>query len=219
MTHGETIGTVDAPSRLDLLQYAPPYPGTSVVAPALIPSPPLLDAEAGDDELAVRALEAYRMVAEARTRKRCYVLRNGPGRFRGIIAPGARKLAEHSIPPIAWCGWSFDLWAQRSSALPPVPFAFGHRRIETKRGWFWSEAGAYMGGNARYGAAHLLLLQRWQAMAREIHGARSREEAEAIARRWFPGRAYERMVTEAVVESQAETARLHDALRRGEWLW
>ena len=218
---GLTIGTPAASSHLDALQFAPPYPGISVVAPALVPPPPLLDAEWGDEELAAKALDAYRKVAAHRTRRRCFILRSGPGRFFRLILEGARKMLEFSIPPIAWCAWSWDLWHVRSRSTPPIHYVFGARRIEQRRGWFRSEALAYLGGAARYGEAHRKLLSRWESMAADLRRTDAKSEAEvrAAIARWFPDGKYERMIAEARAEASAEDARLHEALERGEWLW
>jgi hypothetical protein len=205
------------------LRAAPPFPGVSVVAPALVPDPPLLDASLSEVARVWKLVRAYRAVVEAKCGERCFAFARGDVRrsslYRGM-ANGAAALIEHGIAPIAWAAWTTDVWQRDGNrSAPPVPLVWGAKRIAERRGWFRRESLTYMGGRAVFGPKLRELIRRWHALAGALIRADEPSGGAALVERWFPGTRYDDLVREAKVESARKNAELRARAEDGEWLW
>lgn len=205
------------------LVFGPPYPGASVVEPATVPPPPLLDPTASERSWALALVRAYRGAVSSRTKKACFVLAKGDitaSRYYPMLLSGARKLIEHKLPPAAWAAWSVDVWRSRGEKdAPPLAYVWGAKRIEERRGWFRHEAASYEGGMALYGRAHRTLLAKWNAMAAELMRVVDPADGPKVVERHFPGRSYDALVEAARREAVATNGELQARLESGEWLW
>jgi hypothetical protein len=202
----------------------PPFPGASLIAPATLPSPPLLDEKMGDLERADMLAVAFRAAAESRFGGRCWAFRGGPlmrSKFYSLLVDAAQTLLDLEFSPAAWCAFSCDVWKKhadergRKVKHPPVQWVFNASRIVERRGWFRAEEDNYAGGRIIYGPKHKALLGRYALMRAEL--LRRQEPVATIVARYFPN--WERTITDV----RAEVAELQQDLRaraeRGEFLW
>lgn len=217
-------GTYAGPPLLTRLVAAPPYPGASVVMPATVPDPPLLDPTHTERAHVLNLCFTWRTVLRARMGASWFVkpaIVTPRWRYYKQLANAAEQLIKHSLWPMAWGAWSIDLWKRDGSQdAPPLTVVWAAKRIERLRGWFGKEAQTYLGGRAIFGAKHRDLLRRWTAMGYELIRAGERPEDSArIVERWFPGALYDELVRSARVEAATKTAELRARVDSGEWVW
>ena len=204
----------------------PPFPGPSVLPPAVVPYPPKLDPDESDLGLAKAVLKAYWGACESRFKKRSWVLRQ-PGalaaskQLKSLVA-GAKVLLEKGIPPASWAAFSVDVWRKydKKSTPPPLAWVFSPNRMEEREGWYREEAGGY-GGRAVFSPAAKELLLRYMAMSRALvlEQVQDEDDVARVMHKYLPGDAYEFLVAKARIQSKEEQDRLNGAAKRGAWLW
>jgi hypothetical protein len=215
---------------------APPFPGASLLAPAILPSPPTLDAEASPLERTQVLARAFRAGVESRFGEGAAFTAPRPGEVRAskhyaTLLAGAEALIAAEIAPAAWVAFSCDLWkryaVERATEKkgskaatrrgPSVAWVFNPKRIAERAGWFRAEETTYSGGLAVFGPKHKALLQRHAEMRAALH--RAAEPAADIIHRYFPPGAFDRAVAAARRENAEIQQRLRDGVQTGEWFW
>lgn len=221
---GSAMGSARDPDvgPMSIVSLGPPYPGASLVPPAVIPAPPLLPDSANDVLVARTLVSTYRQAAESRTKERCFVLARvdlvRSRHYAPLVACGL-LLREKKIPPAAWAAWAIDLWRQHEKGVPPISLVWSKERVAKRSGWFRKEASSYVGGVVLYGPAHRDLIVRWERMARDLYRLEDPSGAAAVVERHFPGDAFDGHVRRAREEAEAKQRELRDLVEQGAWLW
>lgn len=222
---GLGIDPMDGPPAILRLRSAPPFPGVAVVAPAVVPEPPMLDPFATERSHVFHLAAVYRAAVTAKMHQPCFVLLRGLDRsphYR-TLANAAQALIKHHIAPAAWAAWTVDVWCRDGDRVqpPPINLVWGAKRITERRGWFGKEAASYMGGRAVFGPIHRSLLTRWYALGFELMMGpdRTPEEVAVVVEKHFPGTAYDDLVRSATVEASKKQAELLARAEALDWVW
>lgn len=202
----------------------PPYPGTSLVRPALKPPPPALPRDADDYELARALVDAYNGACTARLGARCSVLKSrksleGSRYYRGLVA-AAKLLRDKKIAPGAWAAFWLD--AQQRTKRPPIQVYFSEKFVgDQKKRWVFRKARPHYGHRAVFGDAHKALIERWEEMRAAIRqsGAATEAEVERIVALHFPPGQWALMLEAAQKEAKSTQAAMHAAVADGEFIW
>lgn len=215
-----------------------PYPSASILAPAYIPSPPLIGPLSAREKVkllvrtyseAVRALYKTPVFVNPPAKLVFDVLSGSKVKMPDYSTPwsvpllqAADALVEHEIPPAAWAAFSIDAWREyapdgQGERPPRLKWVWSAKRIEERFEWFLSEENVYMGRRAVFGPKHRALLDRYHEMTSEI--ARTRGNEREIAGQYFPGETYRRMLDAALAEVQETQQRLDADAKEGVWLW
>lgn len=143
---------------------------------------------------------------------------------------GAPLLAKYRIAPVAWCMFSTEVWMKyvagkyKSAFEPPTPkWVFSENRINERReDWFsWRES-AWKGGHVKLAPQHRKLLMRYERMRHAIlvHPEELTQQVVVrLVKRHCPLDDYDVLAAEARSWYAKESARLHKALQREQWIW
>jgi hypothetical protein len=196
----------------------PPFPSFSVVQPAIVPNPPLLDSTLSEDAQVEMLAAVYRSVVAAKLNRptRHATVRKD---VRAKLVDACKLLIEHEISPIAWAAFSFDEWkaATGKSTQPLLGWVWSSSRLDTpqRRGFFRSST-EIAGGRLIFGPIYKKLLDTWYAA---LHEARRTHDARAATEHFFPDGEYDRLVEAARAEAEDNQKRMRAMSERGDWLW
>jgi len=199
----------------------PPHPGGQIKLPT-IPPPPQLDPALSDNEKLAYLANCYRQAVENRTGKKCWLYaRKGQiqkhPRRRALLAAAALMI-EHGIPPSAWAAFACDVWTRYGRAgYAPIAFVFAPKFVDEKKDWYGREALSYSGGQVLMGPKMKALAERFELM--RLEAMRSSTATPKVFKRWFPGKLYERMLTEAKEEAARHWAEIRKAVKEGFYPW
>ncbi len=224
----------------------PPFPGPTVVEPARVPPPPLLDAGADDEVWFKQIAKAWRgttmaffggnakdawifkkqldLIRRKRTEKNAEKITKSK-HYQMLLDAGA-KFIEHDISPAAWIAFSFDVWAEYGDGdterPPPPKWVFGTKRIDDRRGWFRNAADEYRGGKVFFSPPHKALIRRHTTMRRDLRKLpvdAEQTRVEAVVEKHFPNNMHELLTARAVEATREMNTQLEKFLADGEWLW
>lgn len=231
---GVQLHGAGAPPEIGREDWAalPPCPGPAVVAPALVPPPPLVRPDLSEDERVTLLLQAYTAVCRRQLPREWNPYSRGAGELkpaeRKLLVSAAAALQQHEVSPIRWCEFSFDQWAvgaaedgskrgkKARGARPPLKIVFSVARIEEQAGWCRRER-ERRGGRLVLTRTLRHLLERWQSMRAAIfRGQMTASEARA---KFLPPETWDRLVAKARAESCAEQKRIATELSEGAYLW
>lgn len=204
----------------------PPYPGYSIVSPAIVPHPPLLKETAKGAELVAVLMNAYRGALEAFYDVRLPRRKNATvkPRDRKVLLAAAAVLFDKKIPPATWCWWRIERYASaklpagaKRPAHPPIAYVFSEKALTTNRWMFRAAWGdGLIGGRMVFGPKLKALLQRYREMHAAIVQGATRRDAK---QNFFPDDLYDQMVDAAKIEANEMTNKLILRIERGEYVW
>lgn len=200
----------------------PPFPGPSLIQPARVPFPPLVDLDAPLPDRVRALVDVYgvqlRRKFSARARP---LMRGGVQQMKDYVdlCVATYSLSEHKIAPASWCAFSMDVWRERSPKTPPrIAWVYGCSRLDERRWWFHQEQGRYEGGQTHYGEQHLALVRRWYAMQKDLVASCDTGVAAVVAKHFEPGE-YKMAVDQCVLEAKRLQQIVNEQCARGEWSW
>lgn len=206
--------------------FTPPYPGFGLLALAVVPGPQELPVDAALADKIALVARAYEGALEARYGVKSWAFRRGDitrSKYYPVLAAAVTAFEAHGIAPAAWVAFSLDIWAHSGkhskAKSPPITWIFQPSRIEKQRGWFHREAANYRGGAVRITAPQRALHTRYTEMQDALYRAQTREEAQAIVDRAFPGDLWDTLLAQAQAAGREEQHALNIAASRGRWLW
>lgn len=204
-----------------------------VLAPILLPGPPLLVAGDTAERWAHQLLVWYIGCVVKHTGARPFNVRHDrpaseQPKIYGVLVKAAQAFIAHDIPPAAWIAWSFDAWkhiARESPKLskskwPPIAMVFSVARIEEHLSWFSSEERHYSSVRVMYTPSGRELMRK-QNELRDRLGYSDTTDAEVsrIASEIFPGTSHAALVARVVADAANMNADLRRRAMRGDWLW
>lgn len=185
------------------LVLLPLFPGTSVIAPAVVPEPPHLDPASAPAQRAAELLRAYKAVHLHATGKQWYRPPAVLVREQAVLEEGAAALLEEHARPLRWVQWSFGVWKNVAGKRtpPPLRWVFLASRVRERAEWYRQEWGTFRSGRVVLGKEQRALLADHARMTYAIRRGRSPGDA---VREFFPGTAYD----DRVLSARAEAAQL-----------
>lgn len=214
------------------LKGLPAYPGWSVVAPALVPSPPLLVPTDPEDYKVRLLANAFRGAVEREYGVKCFLLANVTPKAKSYraLVEAALLLEGFGVAPAQWCCYAVRRWylARTHSGgwtegspvpLPPINVIFSKKQITEKlsdREKLGAVTSQAQGGRAIFGTTHKALIVRYNEMRAAILRGHRYEEAMAM---FLPGTSYEDMVDAAKNEAIDTRNRLDRDVSRGKIIW
>lgn len=213
------------PVLLTNIASAPPFPGWSIVKPACLPNPPLLQEGTKPAAQATMLLDAIDGALGAFFKIRLPRRKGAVNRNRNykLLREFAALLIEHKIPPAVWAWWRIQLYAGANATSKAAPFFPSIKficnvRIITEARWRFRQAWGpgELGGRAMPGPAYLDLIRTYRRMYIAIkNGA---PVGEAVSK-YFPGDLYDVRVDNAKREAVEIANKLKIRAEKGEFLW
>jgi len=228
---GTVLGSSAPPRHLTLVSRiggdVPPYPGFSVVTPAMVPAPPLLKPEMGAVALVEELARWYRGAVSKVFGERCFVLMKGVKRSKHYakMLEFAERLIAHEIPPAVWCLYACEEWkgiapvpGSKRPHLPPLQVVFNPNRLETSHRWKFRDqwGDGQIGGRTVFTDSHRELITRYQRMHSAITQGTTRADA---VERYFPDGLYDKLIDRTKVEALATRKVLETQIAKGVFVW
>lgn len=205
----------------------PPYPGASLISPAVLPHPPMVDASASDEDKAMLLVRAYNGACESRYKKRSRVLSGyralrGSKHFANLVRT-ANFLVEKKISPHEWAAWYLDSRIKFGREdKPPISVVFGRNTVgdHVKRAIFRRDR-KRMGGRIVYGPKHLDLVSRYEAMRQDIRQLpiTTEDELRVVVAEHFPPGVWGLLLSDAQKEAADLQVQFTTAVQAGQFIW
>ena len=228
---GSLLQGAGLPPRLDADKWAalPPYPGLAVVQPAVIPAPPMVPDEAGEEVCVTMLLSAYgTTLRRAAPREFNPYSKHAPkAAERKLLVAAAHALRQHGVSPLRWCEFSFGVWKhgrdadkaggkEQRAERPALRVVYSLKRVEETAGWARNEY-ERRGEQVVFTRSLRSLLERHALMVSLVLGGK--HTPESAAAECFPGDTYARMVEKARADARREQAAIDTRMAAGEYLW
>lgn len=206
----------------------PEFPGTSVIPEIVVPPPALIDAEISEVDAARMLGAAYRAAISTRYPRMgaSYFLLSGDPKANKLypaLIEASEALWERRVPPVAWCLFSFDCWADhRISDRPPaVAWVFARSRLIDRLQWFEDRRADYCTTRHVVSPLHRELLADWQNMWWQLLQLTDpcRPDVLMVVDVFFPGDMYEKRVRLAKTEVMVAQREVDILISQGGGLW
>lgn len=229
MAGGAPDPTVET-ARLEALgaRALPPYPGPTLIRPAIIPHPLQLREYPGQTYEGSAKLVAgfYRAALGLRFNVSSHAFVMGDITNHDVYPSLCHLIEvmwEREVAPAAWVLFSCDVWKAYQVTKGPPTFAFvtSAKRVAERLEWFEQERDRYAGGQTLFSDAHMQLAQQWRSMWDHLRreSPQDRTHLLQIVDQHFHEEAYERQVTAAQRANRALQTSIDRTVRAGGLVW
>ena len=196
-----------------------PFPGSSVVPPVIVPSPPRIDLNQPDNVRAAFVAKAYRTAFHARTGRVSYAMTRGEieaYRYYKTLVTASDILGKSNVSPLMWAFWSMNIWEDWKGAGKPAPvhWIYGAARIDSRLEQYHRESGDGP-PKAVLTPMHRALIQRYNKFAADAKELGCKKATLLH----FPGRTYEALVTKARKAQKSKQREVDARVKNGDWVW